>query len=123
MADRQATTGMQETYGAVVRERIAEAMPQGSAQTSTLLKVAARSRPSAIAGAIAGVLRGGSTATIQAVGAGAVNQAVKAIAIAQSYLHDDGIPIVCTPSFLEVSIDDQERTALCLYVEPRARGA
>ena len=85
----------------------------------TLLKVAAKSRPSAIAGAIAGVIRGGNAAMVQAVGAASVNQAVKAIAIAQSYLQGDGITIVCIPSFLEVSIEDQERTAMCLHVEPR----
>lgn len=88
--------------------------PQG-----TLLKVASKSRPSAIAGAIAGVIRGGGIAMVQAVGAASVNQAVKAVAIAQSYLQGDGIAIVCIPSFLEVSIDDQERTAMCLHVEPR----
>jgi stage V sporulation protein S len=103
---------VQETQGGLVRERFV-------APTNTLLKVASRSRPAAIAGAVAGVIRGGSTATIQAVGAGAVNQAVKAIAIAHSYLRDDGIAITCMPSFLEVSIDDQERTAICLLIERR----
>lgn len=103
---------IEEPQGGLMRERIV-------APSNTLLKVASRSRPAAIAGAIAGVIRGGSTATIQAVGAGAVNQAVKAIAIAHSYLRDDGIPITCMPSFLEVSIDDQERTAICLLVERR----
>lgn len=103
---------VEETHNGLARERYV-------APTNTLLKVASRSRPAAIAGAIAGVIRSGSTATIQAVGAGAVNQAVKAIAIAHSYLRDDGIAISCMPSFLEVSIDDQERTAICLLVERR----
>jgi stage V sporulation protein S len=103
---------VQETQGGLARERYV-------APTNTLLKVASRSRPAAIAGAVAGVIRSGSTATIQAVGAGAVNQAVKAIAIAHSYLRDDGITICCMPSFLEVSIDEQERTAICLLVERR----
>ncbi len=94
-------------------------MAPDGAQATTLLKVAAKSRPSAIAGAIAGVIRGGGVAMVQAVGAASVNQAVKAIAIAQSYLQGDQISIVCIPSFLEVSIDDQERTAMCLQVEPR----
>jgi stage V sporulation protein S len=103
---------VEETHSGLARERYV-------APTNTLLKVASRSRPAAIAGAVAGVIRSGSTATIQAVGAGAVNQAVKAIAIAHSYLRDDGIAISCMPSFLEVSIDDQERTAICLLVERR----
>ncbi|HMQ32059.1 MAG TPA: stage V sporulation protein S [Chloroflexaceae bacterium] len=109
---------MQENQDPQVRGEASTIAPSG-AQATTLLKVAAKSRPSAIAGAIAGVIRGGGVAMVQAVGAASVNQAVKAIAIAQSYLQGDQISIVCIPSFLEVSIDDQERTAMCLQVEPR----
>jgi stage V sporulation protein S len=58
-------------------------------------------------------------AEIQAIGAGAVNQAVKAAAIARGYLADDGIEVICIPFFTEVIIEDQERTALRLIVEPR----
>ncbi len=84
-----------------------------------MIKVSAKSRPTAVAGAIAGVMRGSHIAYMQAIGAGAVNQAVKAIAIASGYLTDDEIGIACTPCFTEVSIDGQERTAL-LFVIRRA---
>jgi stage V sporulation protein S len=84
-----------------------------------LIKVSARSRSTAVAGAIAGVMRQHRFAEVQAIGAGAVNQAVKALAIARGYLHRDGIAIVCTPYFTEVDIDGQERTAVRFRVEAR----
>jgi stage V sporulation protein S len=84
-----------------------------------VIKVAARSRSTAVAGAIAGVVRENGRAEVQAIGAGAVNQALKAAAIASGYLELDGIAIVCIPSFVEVEIDGQERTAIKLSIEPR----
>ncbi|MEE9615475.1 MAG: stage V sporulation protein S [Anaerolineae bacterium] len=84
-----------------------------------IIKVAATSRSTAVAGAIAGVMREQEQVDVQAIGAGAVNQAVKAVAIARSYLEQDGIDIVCVPSFVEVVIDGQERTAVRLGVEKR----
>ena len=84
-----------------------------------VIKVAARSRSTAVAGAIAGVVRESGKAEVQAIGAGAVNQALKAAAIASGYLELDGINIVCIPSFVEVEIDGQERTAIKLSIEPR----
>jgi stage V sporulation protein S len=84
-----------------------------------VIKVAARSRSTAVAGAIAGVVRENGRAEVQAIGAGAVNQALKAAAIARGYLELDGIEIVCVPSFVEVDIDGQERTAIKLSIEPR----
>jgi len=84
-----------------------------------VIKVAAKSRSTAVAGAIAGVVRESGRAEVQAIGAGAVNQAVKAAAIARGYLALDGINVVCIPSFVEVEIDGQERTAIKLAVEPR----
>jgi len=84
-----------------------------------VIKVSARSRSTSVAGAIAGVVREHKRAEVQAIGAGAVNQAVKAVAIARGYLALDGIDIVCIPAFAEVDIDGQERTALKLNVEPR----
>jgi stage V sporulation protein S len=84
-----------------------------------IIKVSARSRSTAVAGAIAGVVREHNRAEVQAIGAGAVNQAVKATAIARGYLSDDGIDVVFVPYFTEVMIDGQERTALRLVVEPR----
>lgn len=84
-----------------------------------IIKVAAASRSTAVAGAIAGVMREKGKAEVQAIGAGAVNQAVKAVCIARGYLEEDGIDIVCVPSFVEVQIDDQERTAVRLSVQKR----
>ena len=84
-----------------------------------VIKVSARSRTAAVAGAIAGVMREVNRAEVQAIGAGAVNQALKAIVIAKGYLAEEGVNIVCEPSFVEVQIDDQERTAIRILVEPR----
>jgi len=84
-----------------------------------IIKVSARSRSTSVAGAIAGVMRQHHFAEVQAIGAGAVNQAVKALAIARGYLERDEIDIVTTPFFTEVDIDGQERTAVRFRVEPR----
>ena len=81
-----------------------------------VFKVSARSRSTSVAGAIAGVIREGTSAQVQAIGAGAANQAIKAIAIARGYLAKDGIDVVCVPTFVEVDIEGQERTALRLTV-------
>jgi len=72
-----------------------------------------------VAGAIAGVVREHGRAEVQAIGAGAVNQAIKAIAIARGYLALDGIDVICIPAFVEVDIEGQERTAIKFIVEPR----
>ena len=82
----------------------------------TLIKVAANSKTAVVAGAIAGMVRDGQTPVLQAIGAGAVNQAVKAAAAARLYLESDGIDIACVPSFTELEIDGQERTAVRLEV-------
>lgn len=84
-----------------------------------VIKVSATSRSTSVAGAVAGVIREHGHAEVQAIGASAVNQAVKAIAIAHGYLVLDNIDIVCIPSFAEVSIDGQERTAVRISVEKR----
>jgi stage V sporulation protein S len=84
-----------------------------------IIKVSAQSRSTAVAGAIAGVMRERKHVEVQAIGASAVNQAIKAVAIARDYLALDGIPIVCVPEFVEVDIDGQERTAVKLIIEPR----
>ncbi len=85
----------------------------------TIIKVSAASRTSAVAGAIAGVVREHNHADVLAIGAGAVNQAIKAVAIARGYLQEDGLHIVCLPEFTSVTIDGKERTAIRLVVEPR----
>ena len=82
-----------------------------------LVRVAANSRSTSVAGAIAGIVREKGRVDVQAIGAGAVNQAIKAIAIARGYLEQDSIEIACVPSFTEVSIDGKERTAMRLTVE------
>jgi stage V sporulation protein S len=82
-----------------------------------LVKVAANSRSTSVAGAIAGIVRERGRVNVQAIGAGAVNQAVKAIAIARGYLELDNIQIACIPSFTEVLINGKERTAMRLAVE------
>ena len=88
-------------------------------QNGDVLKVSARSRPSAVAGAIAGVVRENGRAEVQAIGAGATNQAVKAVAIARDYLRETGIEAVCLPAFIDVIIENEDRTAIRLVVEPR----
>ena len=84
-----------------------------------VIKVSARSRSTAVAGAIAGVVREHNRAEVQAIGAGAVNQALKAVAIARGYLSEDDIDVIMIPYFTEVLIEDQERTAVRMVVEPR----
>jgi stage V sporulation protein S len=84
-----------------------------------MIKVSANSRTSAVAGAIAGVVREHKRAEVQAIGAGAVTQSVKALVLAIGYLRNDGIEVVCVPEFVDVTIDDKVRTAIKLVVEPR----
>ena len=83
------------------------------------VRVAAQSKATAVAGAIAGIVREHGQAQIQAIGAGAVNQAVKAIAIARGFLALEGVDLVCVLSFADVDIDGQERTAIRFNVAPR----
>ena len=78
-----------------------------------VIKVKANSRTAAVAGAIAGVMREHKHAEVQAIGAGAVNQAVKALVLAKGYLAEDGIIIVCIPEFVDVEIDGNVRNRRC----------
>jgi Uncharacterized protein conserved in bacteria len=84
-----------------------------------VLKVSAQSQPKSVAGALAAVLREKAVVELQAVGAGAVNQAVKAIAITRGFVAPNGIDIVVIPAFAEIDIDGEERTAIKFIVEPR----
>jgi len=84
-----------------------------------VLKVSAQSRPGAVAGAIAGTIREKGRVEVHAIGAGAVNQAIKAVAIASRYLSTNGLEIVCIPSFTDIVINGEERTAVKLLVESR----
>ena len=83
------------------------------------IKVSAKSRSTAVAGAIAGITREKKYAEVQAIGAGAVNQAIKAIAIARGYLKNDGLEIWCAPVFVEVDVSGEERTAVRFIVDVR----
>src|SRR5512138_1038581 len=83
-----------------------------------LIKVSATSRTAAVAGAIAGIVRERHRAEIQAIGAGAVNQAVKALILATGYLRLDGVHVRCVPEFVDITIDDKVRTAVKLVVVP-----
>ena len=85
------------------------------------LRVSAKSKPNTVAGAVAGVIREKGIVEVQTVGAGALNQAIKAIAIARGFLAPGGVEIVCIPSFSDIEIDGAERTAIRLLVMPRER--
>ena len=84
-----------------------------------ILKVSATSQPKSVAGAMAAVLRERGAVEVQAVGAGAVNQAVKSIAIARGYVAPNGIDMVCIPAFAKIDIDGEERTAIKFQLEAR----
>ena len=85
----------------------------------TILKVSTKSNPAKVAGAIAGVVREEGKAEIQTIGAGSLNQAVKAIAIARGFVAPGGIDLILIPGFQDIEIDGEERTAIKLVVEPR----
>jgi stage V sporulation protein S len=84
-----------------------------------VLKVSSKSNPNSVAGALAGVLRESGEAEMQVIGAGALNQAIKAIAIARGFVAPSGMDLICVPAFTDVIIDGEERTAIKLSVETR----
>ena len=84
-----------------------------------ILKVSSKSNPNAVAGALAGVLREKGKAEMQAIGAGALNQSVKAVAIARGFVAPSGVDLICVPAFTDIQIDGEDRTAIKLIVEPR----
>src|SRR5438552_7641991 len=84
-----------------------------------VLKVSSKSNPNSVAGAMAGVVRQSGAVEVQVVGAGALNQAVKAIAIARGYLAPSNVDLVCVPTFADIEIDGESRTAIRLSVEDR----
>jgi stage V sporulation protein S len=84
-----------------------------------IIKVKANSRTAAVAGAIAGVMREHKHVDVQAIGAGAVNQAVKALVLAKGYLAEDGVEIMCAPEFVDVDIEGKVRTAIKFVVDPK----
>ncbi len=85
----------------------------------SVLKVSAKSNPNAVAGALAGVIREQGSAEIQAVGAGALNQATKAVAIARGFVASQGVDLICIPAFTDILIDGETKTAIKLIVESR----
>jgi stage V sporulation protein S len=84
-----------------------------------ILRISSKSNPNSIAGAIAGVVREHGTAEMQAIGAGALNQAIKGVAIARGFVAPSGIDLICIPAFADVEIDGEERTAIRIVVEMR----
>lgn len=84
-----------------------------------VLKVSTKSNPNSVAGALAAIIKEKNIVEIQAVGAGAINQAIKAIAIARGFVAPSGKDIVCVPAFTDIQIDGEERTAIKLIVQPR----
>ena len=93
--------------------------PRSHNSAASMIKVSAVSRTAAVAGAIAGVIREHKHAEVQAIGAGAVNQAIKALVLATGYLKQDGIDVACVPEFADVTIEDKVRTAIKLVIDPQ----
>ncbi|HOZ54651.1 MAG TPA: stage V sporulation protein S [Clostridia bacterium] len=84
-----------------------------------ILKISSKSNPNSVAGAIAGLVKENSYAEMQAIGAGAINQAVKAVAIARGFVAPVGVDLVCVPAFAEVQVEGEERTGIKIMIEPR----
>lgn len=84
-----------------------------------ILKISAKSSPNSIAGAIAGLVKENGRAEMQAIGAGAINQAVKAVAIARGFVAPAGVDLICIPAFAEVQVEGEDRTGIKLIVESR----
>lgn len=108
-----------ETCNTAAQTSPATALIEGTAVET--LKVSSKSSPNSVAGAMAGVVRHSGAVEVQVVGAGALNQAIKAVAIARGYVAPSGIDLVCVPTFADVEIDGQYRTAIRLMVEDRNR--
>lgn len=100
-------------------QRTATAENNASTVCPGLLKVSSKSSPASVAGAIAGLVKDGASVELQAVGAGAVNQAVKAIAISRGFLSPCGIEVSCVPSFADIVIDGEYRTAIRFAILPQ----
>ena len=96
---------------------------KGQARMADLVRVSSHSRSTAVAGAIAGIMRDTGYVEVQAIGAPAVNQAIKAITIARLYLEQDQLDIMIVPSFQPVEIDGEERTAIHFAVHRRIEGS
>jgi stage V sporulation protein S len=84
-----------------------------------ILKVSSKSSPNSVAGAIANIFREKGSVEVQAVGAGAINQAIKAIAIARGFVAPSGKNLICIPAFSDISIEGEDRTAIKLIIEAK----
>lgn len=84
-----------------------------------VLRISTKSNPNSVAGAIAGLIKEKGKAEMQAIGAGALNQAIKAVAIARGFVAPSGVDLICIPAFTEIKIEDDERTGIKLLIEPR----
>ena len=84
-----------------------------------VLRISTKSNPNSVAGAIAGLIKEKGKAEMQAIGAGALNQAVKTIAIARGFVAPSGVDLICIPAFTEIKIEEDERTGIKLLIEPR----
>ena len=84
-----------------------------------VLKISAKSNPNSVAGAIAGLVKETNKAEMQAIGAGAINQAIKAVAIARGFVAPEGVDLACVPAFAEVEVEGEDRTGIKLIVESR----
>lgn len=82
-----------------------------------LLKISSNSNPNSVAGAIAGLIKDKKKVEMQAIGAGALNQAIKAIAIARGFVAPLGVNLVCIPAFADVKVEGEERTGIKLIVK------
>lgn len=82
-----------------------------------ILKVSSKSNSNALAGAIAGLIKENQRVELQAIGAGALNQAVKAVAIARGYVAPAGVDLICIPAFAEITVDNEDRTGIKLIVK------
>lgn len=118
MSETAAIDETPSTVGIEIEPAVSEAPPR--AHVPGVLKVSAKSSPNAVAGALAAVLRERETAELQAVGAGAINQAVKAIAIARAYLKTSNLDLHCVPAFIDVEIGGKGRTGISLAIMRRA---
>lgn len=85
-----------------------------------ILKISSKSNPNSLAGAIAGLVKENERAEMQAIGAGALNQAIKAVAIARGFVAPTGVDLVCVPAFAEVEVEGEDRTGIKIVVESRA---
>jgi stage V sporulation protein S len=87
--------------------------------TIKLLKVSSKSKPNSVAGAIAGMIRSEARVQIQTIGAGALNQAVKGIAIARGFIAPTGQELICIPYFKDIEVNGEIKTAIVLTIESK----